>query len=128
VDALLAGAPPRVVGRYAQAWVLRLHGVLPDAAACVSCGADLTRDGGTWHWSVHGIACGRCLKPDAGPAVLAEDVAFLESVRRAAPGDVAAPSPHALRRVGVLLSHLLREFLGRELKSEKFLEEIDRLG
>lgn len=126
VDAMLAGAPPVLVARYVQAWLLRLHGVLPDADACVACGTSLREDGGTWHWSLHGIACLRCGGAD-GIALLAEDLAFLDQVRRVGPSAIAPPSPQSLRRVSVLLSRVTRELMGgKELKSERFLAEIER--
>jgi DNA repair protein RecO (recombination protein O) len=127
VDAMLAGGPPVAIARYVQAWLLRLQGVLPDARECVSCGASMKGEGGTWHWSLHGIACERCGGGD-GIALLAEDLAFLEQVRRVAPASIVVPDARVMRRVSLLLSHVTRELMGgRELKSERFLEELDRL-
>lgn len=127
VDAMDAGAPPVPVARYVQAWLLRLHGVLPDARACVSCGAPLAAEGGTFHWSLHGIACLRCHRGE-GVSLLPEDLVFLEQIRRAGPGAVGTPDPKVLRRVSLMLRHVTRELMGsRELKSERFLDEIDRL-
>jgi len=127
VDAALAGAPAVALARYAQAWVLRLHGVLPDEAACVACGEPL-REGGAWHWSLHGIGCSRCHRGEEGVVVMPQDLAFLESVRRIAPKDLSPPDPAVLRRVGNLLRHVTREALGRELRSERFLDELERPG
>jgi DNA repair protein RecO (recombination protein O) len=127
VDAALAKAPPVGIARYVQAWVLRLHGILPDEAACVACGEAL-REGGTWHWSMHGIACGRCHRGEEGVSVLPEDLAFLEATRRVSPSAIGVVDPAVLRRVGNLLRHVTREALGRELRSERFLDELDRGG
>lgn len=127
VDAMLSGAAPVLVARYVQAWLLRLHGVLPDARECVTCGASLAAEGGTWHWSLHGVACPRCHSGD-GVALLAEDLAFLEHVRRVAPARLEPPDPLVLRRVSMLLRHVTRELMGsKELRSERFLDELDRL-
>lgn len=136
VDALLAGATPTLVARYAQAWVLHLHGVLPDLDECVACGRSLVEHGGSWKWSLHGVACADCAGAHArsagsrgdgeGPTLLPEDVAFLAQVRGRKPADVVAPGALALRRTGVFLGRLLAEMLGRELRSERFLDELER--
>jgi hypothetical protein len=40
---------------------------------------------------------------------------------------VALPDAGVLRRVGTLLAQILRDLLGRELKSARFLDELERL-
>jgi DNA repair protein RecO (recombination protein O) len=124
VSAIVGGVHAVAVARYVQAWVLRLHGVMPDARACVQCGASLGQ-GGTWHWSLHGIACLRCKAGGDGVSLFPEDLAWLEHVRRNAPETLETPDPAVLRRVSVLLRQVTRELMGgRELKSERFLEEL----
>lgn len=126
-DAMLAGAEPVPVARYVQAWLLRLQGVLPDARTCVACGAGLEGEGGTWHWSLHGIACLRC-GGDDGIALLEGDLLYLEQVRRVGPGSLVTADPAVLRRVSLLLRHVTRELMGgKELRSERFLSELDRI-
>lgn len=127
LDALAEGATPRVVARYAEAWVLRLHGVLPETDACAGCGAPLAREGGSWAWELHGLACPSCARGRAepGPVLLPEDLRFLDQARRRPPAGMEAPSPATLRRLGAFLGRLLSEFLGRELRSERFLAELD---
>ena len=125
VDALLAGAHHAVIARYVAAWVLQLHGVLPDPTRCADCGIALV-DGGTWHWRVHGVGCARCVSGEAGgPVLLAEDIAFLGEMRRCGPAAVATPDARVLRRVGTFLRHLVHELAGKPLKSERFLDELD---
>ena len=127
VDALLGGTPPLLVARYVESWVLRLHGVLPDMIACVRCERPLT-EGGTWHWSLHGLACPSCLREEVGGvAVMPEDLALLDEMRRRGPASIATPHPRVLRRVTMLLRQLLRELIGRPLKSEPFLDDLERL-
>ena len=127
VDALLAGRPARAVALYAEAWLLRLHGMLPDIAACAGCKRGIAAEGGTWHWSVHGIACAACIPwgADAGPSVLPDDLAFLAEIQRRSPLDATPPTPASARRLRVFLRHVTRDFLGKELKSERFLDELD---
>lgn len=128
VDALLSGASHQVVARYVSAWVLRLHGVLPDSLACAGCGRSLALDGGQWHWRLHGVGCSACLQGESGGvSLLPQDLAFLEAVRRNAPGAVPMPDACVLRRTGVFLRHLLHEMAGKALNSERFLEELERL-
>jgi DNA repair protein RecO (recombination protein O) len=127
IDAILAGGHAGTVARYAHAWVLRLHGVLPDVQACASCGANLARSGGSWRSRVHGLACRRCAgaEDQGGPTLFAEDIAALAEMARKPPGDVSAPSDKALRRIGVFLHQVLVEHLGKQLKSERFLDELE---
>ena len=114
-----------MIARYVTAWVLRLHGVLPDPTTCAGCGAPLP-DGGAWHWRLHGVGCERCVTgDDAGAALLADDVAFLEEMRRSPPSAIAAPDARVLRRTGVFLRQLVQELTGKPLKSERFLDEAD---
>jgi DNA repair protein RecO (recombination protein O) len=132
VDALLAGLDPFAAVRYAQAWVLRLAGVLPDLGACAACGGSLSEEGGTWHWRLHGLGCAACLDPEreeGGVIARPADLRWLESTRRVPPDAIAVPDRRVLRRIGVLLGRLLGEHLGgRELKSERFLAELERLN
>jgi DNA repair protein RecO (recombination protein O) len=128
VDAAQAGAARSVLARYAEAWALRLTGVLPDFSRCASCGASLRAEGGTWQWRLSGLACSACAGPAAAdPAVLAADLLFLEEIRRRPPAEVASPEPAVARRVRALLGQVLRELLGRELKSARFLDELERV-
>lgn len=130
-DALLGGQSPFVVARYAEAWVLRLGGVLPDLSACAGCGTELGEEGGTWHWSLHGFGCASCLDPErneGGVTAFAKDLEWLELTRRASPAEIDAPERRALKRIGVLLRRILGEQLGgTELKSERFLNELEKL-
>lgn len=123
LDALAARHSAQVLARYATAWVLRLHGVLPDPTACAGCGRELRpAGGGTWQWRLHGLACERCgVAAEAGPVLLPDDIEFLEAVRRLPPEQLAEPAAPVLRRTGAFLRALLRETLGRELKSDRFL-------
>jgi DNA repair protein RecO (recombination protein O) len=128
VEALLAGTSHQVVARYVTAWILRLHGVLPDSLACAGCGRSLAAEGGQWHWRLHGVGCAACLHGESGGiALLPQDLAFLEDVRRKGPGAVPVPDARVLRRTGVFLRHLLHEMAGRTLNSERFLEELDKM-
>jgi recombinational DNA repair protein (RecF pathway) len=124
VDALLERASPPIVARYVEAWTLRLHGVLPELDACVSCGRPLSSEGGAWHWSLHGVACPRCVgKETGGVTLLPEDLAWLDVLRRRAPAEVPEPDARVMRRAGVFLKQALRDFMGgKELKSARFLE------
>ena len=127
VDALVAGRPHAVIARYVLAWVLRLHGVLPDVTTCAGCGRALA-EGGEWHWRVSGVACEACLRgaDGGGAALLPDDIAFLEEMRRSPPSAVREPDPRVLRRTGAFLRQLLHEMAGRKLNSERFLDDLER--
>lgn len=91
LDALEAGGEPWPVIRYFEWWTLRLHGLLPDLAACARCGAAL--DGGRGGWAGEGqLRCRGCLA-DAGGSVRRfgdEARRFLEQVRSTPPGELVA--------------------------------------
>jgi DNA repair protein RecO len=129
VQALTSEAPPIPVARYVETWVLRLAGVLPDLRACAACGANLEGGGGSWQWNIHGIGCARCVDVNRteGPAVFPADLAWLRATRRTGPDRLAQPEGRSMKRIGVFLNHLVRDFLGKELKSERFLDELERL-
>ncbi len=129
MDAVEADVAAVTVARYVQAWILRLAGVLPDARACVACGAAILRDGGAWHWSLHGIACSRCHGGHEGVTLQAADLALLDAWQRQAPTQLPAADPTSLRRLSVLLGQVTRELMGgRQLRSERFLDEALRLA
>ena len=54
-----SGVEPRLVARYAEYWLLRLSGHVPDERHCGSCGSDL-RGESTLVLSRSGILCRRC--------------------------------------------------------------------
>jgi DNA repair protein RecO (recombination protein O) len=127
--ALTVGTDPLCIARYFEAWVLRLAGLLPDLSTCAGCSEPLGEEGGTWHWSLHGIGCTGCLDQERsdGAVVLAADLAWLDETRRLSPAALERPEGRTLPRVSVVLRHLLREFLGKELNSARFLDELERL-
>jgi len=131
VEALLGGHDVFAVARYAQTWVLRIAGVLPELDSCAGCGEGLGEEGGTWHWSLHGFGCASCLDADrneGGVTVFPSDLAWLAETRRSSPSEVSVPERKVLRRVGVLLGRILGDHVGgAELKSERFLSELEKL-
>lgn len=132
VAALLGGHDVFAVARYVQTWVLRIAGLLPDLETCAGCGSELGEDGGTWHWSLHGFGCASCLDPernDGGVTAFARDLAWLSETRRSSPSGISVPETKVLRRIGVLLGRVLGEHVGgAELKSERFLAELEKLA
>lgn len=131
VDALLEGQDVFTVARYAETWVLRLAGVLPELHSCAGCGQDLRDEGGTWHWSLHGFGCASCLdseRNEGGVTAFPSDLDWLERTRRHSPAEIDVPERRVLKRIGVLLRRMLGEHLGgAELKSERFLLELEKL-
>jgi DNA repair protein RecO (recombination protein O) len=132
VEALLGGQDVFAVARYAQTWVLRIAGLLPELDACAGCDAELGEEGGTWHWSLHGFGCASCLDPErneGGVTAFSRDLAWLAETRRCSPADVSVPDAKVLKRIGVLLGRVLGEHVGgAELKSERFLTELEKLS
>ena len=75
--------------------------------------------------STESTSSAKSANADAGPAVLPDDLAFLGAIQRCSPLDVPEPSAASARRLRVFLRCVTRDFLGKELKSERFLDELE---
>lgn len=67
LEALEAGLHPCVAVRYFEYWMLRLHGILPETAACAGCGAALSDDDPGSLVPGDGLRCRACAGgPESG--------------------------------------------------------------
>src|SRR5512134_932436 len=76
VRAAEAGTSPELLGRYLEAWLLRLHGLYPPLDRCAGCSALLASPVLHYHQPAHGFVCDAC-QPASGPVLSAEARALL---------------------------------------------------
>jgi len=126
LDALEAGLAPRIAVRYFEFWMLRLHGLLTDPAACVACGADIASDAPAVVVAGEGVRCATCAR-DAGRAgrvLTSADRAFLAAAALQPPSRMGEHGEAA--RAGGACEELLRgsleAFVERRFKTYRHLE------
>ena len=122
-EALLAGAPPRLVARYLEIWMLKLSGVFPRTDLCSGCGEPLPERGGIGLDPSGGFRCGSCSTREE----------LSDGARRALGAILRRPLPELsplgeateeLAELGELSTRVRRAWLGRELVSWPTVEGI----
>jgi DNA repair protein RecO (recombination protein O) len=120
-----SGRPLAVLARYAEAWLLRLHGLYPPLEHCAGCGAPAGEGALRYHAPAHGFVCDAC-GAASGPVLSPATRAFLSEVFRRppdAPGLVAPPEPERLESFhrGLIGAHL-----ERDLRAPRVLRDVAR--
>ena len=112
-----------VVGRYLEAWLLRLNGIYPPLDRCAGCDGALAAGDRRYHRPAHGFVCDACA-PASGPVVEAGDHDFLREAFARPPAAVER-RPSAL---GLEAFHreLIRNHLERDLRSHRVLRDVAR--
>jgi len=119
------GANPDLVGRYLEAWLLRLHGLYPPLDRCASCSAALREGRLEYHHSAHGFVCGEC-GPASGP-ILPEAVrSLLEDFFSRPPDTLRGPAPPHVRALEAFHRDLVTRHLERDLRSPRVIREATR--
>jgi DNA repair protein RecO (recombination protein O) len=113
LEALEGGADPVTAVRYFEYWTLRLHGLLPDLAACAICSSPLEPGQPAKVVRRQGVLCRSCLVASGEPGRRLSDEAlrFLDAARRLPPAGL--PSQGQAVRCGGALESLLRGTLER---------------
>jgi len=115
--------------RYFEIWTLRLHGVLPDLAACGRCATSLAGRGGMLLRREGIVVCSRCGAPRAGdPRLRPEAVTLAAEFMRRPPaslGAIDAPAP-ALDSLGEFAAALFFDLTDRRFRSYEILARIRR--
>jgi len=123
-EALLTGAPPLPVVAYAEVWMLRLGGILPNPRNCVEChqplGRPLRPD-----TRAQGFVCEDCAYGRAD-VVPNEVAATLDEILRLPVAEFAARAtpPDVLFELRSIVTTLRRNFLGHELKAFDVLASV----
>lgn len=124
LDALASGAPVEELLRYAEAWTLRLAGLLGDLARCDACGAAL--EGRTVRIVPEG---GACCPRHATPGALSLGPAagrWLSGAWRQHPTALDPLPAVTARELAAVLPALLVAFTGRPLVAWPALERLRR--
>ena len=122
LDALEGGLDPWAAIRYAEYWLLKLHGVLPDLDHCAGCGEPLgERELRTA--AVSGLLCKRCPKPEGAVVLKATDREALRQFDRQPPAAVSVEA-EVVRPGGALealLKGSLQAFAERTFRTYRHL-------
>jgi DNA repair protein RecO (recombination protein O) len=116
------GADVALLGRYLEAWLLKLHGLYPSLDRCAGCDGALPRGGLAYHHAAHGFACAAC-GPASGPALDAAAVELLRGIFRRPPSALAAGDGTMLE---LFHRDLIRGHLERDLRSHRVLRDVTR--
>jgi len=123
LQALRDGADLAFLTRYFEAWILQVHGVLPDAGKCKACRTAIV-DAAWLGPRRDGIYCERCT-PSKKDAVPKELHRFLHWVRRNPPPRTAVEpfGPAELRGIQAALQTLIVFHLEHEPRSLRYIRD-----
>ena len=127
VQAAEAGADPALLGRYLEAWLLRLQGIYPSLERCASCEGSLEGGALTYDRAAHGFVCAGC-RPASGPDLSAEARRLVGEIFRCPPESVSAEEAAALRALESFHRDLITAHLERELRAPRVIREMGRGG
>ncbi|HEV7503064.1 MAG TPA: DNA repair protein RecO [Vicinamibacteria bacterium] len=117
------GTNTDVLGRYLEAWLLKLHGIYPPLDRCSGCDGPLAAGERRYHRPAHGFVCEAC-GPASGPVLESLDHDFLREAFARAPTAVTRhPSPAGLES---FQRELIRTHLERDLHSHRVLRDVAR--
>jgi DNA repair protein RecO (recombination protein O) len=126
VQAAEKGASPELLGRYLEAWLLKLHGLYPPLDRCAGCGGPLPGEGALrYHRAAHGFVCGEC-GPASGPDLSASSRQLLADVFRRPPDALPAEAGPAARAIEAFHRDLISAHLERDLRAPRVIREIAR--
>jgi DNA repair protein RecO (recombination protein O) len=125
VRAAEAGADPELLGRYLEAWLLRLHGLYPSLERCAACSGALPVGRLAYHRSAHGFVCDGC-GPASGPVLSLAARALLVEFLRRPPESFSAPGGAEARELESFHRDRIGEHLERDLRSPRVIRETRR--
>jgi DNA repair protein RecO (recombination protein O) len=123
--AVEGGSDPDLVGRYLEAWLLRLHGLYPPLDSCASCGGALEGGRREYHRASQGFVCPTC-GPASGPVLPGDACSLLGRVFAEPPEALTAPSAPSVRALESFHRELVTEHLERDLRSPRVVREATR--
>jgi recombinational DNA repair protein (RecF pathway) len=118
------GVATTVLSRYMEAWLLKLHGLYPPLARCVSCRQELPAGPLRYHRPEGAFRCEAC-GPVSGPVLPAATRDFLADAFKNPPSALTAPPPTGS---GLESFHqgLIEAHLERDLRSLRVLKDVER--
>jgi DNA repair protein RecO (recombination protein O) len=127
VQAAEKGVSPELLGRYLEAWLLRLSGLYPPLDRCAGCGGPLASAGPLcYHRAAHGFVCREC-GPASGPDLPPPARRLLAELFRRHPDALGEAGPEA-RAVESFHRDLIAAHLERDLRSPRVIREVGREG
>jgi DNA repair protein RecO (recombination protein O) len=124
VRAAEGGTSPEMLGRYLEAWLLRLNGVYPPLDRCAACGGPLAEGALSYHRPAHGFVCRDC-GPASGPDLATPARRLLDEIFRRPPDSLGSPGPEA-RAVESFHRELIGAHLERDLRAPRVIREVGR--
>jgi DNA repair protein RecO (recombination protein O) len=119
------GTSPELLGRYLEAWLLRLHGLYPSLELCAGCAGPLPAGRLAYHRPARGFVCAGC-GPASGPELSPATRALLGEFFRRAPETFSGPSGPEARELEAFHRDRIGEHLERELRSPRVIRETRR--
>jgi len=119
------GGSTSALGRYLEAWLLRLAGLYPPLDCCAACSRALPAGGLRYHRASHGFVCDDC-GPASGPLLPEGARAFLGEVFRRPPAELTAPLPPEAAGLESFHHDLVSRHLERPLRSHRVLLDVAR--
>jgi DNA repair protein RecO (recombination protein O) len=116
---------PTSLGRYLEAWLLRLHGLYPALDACAGCARPLPGGPLRYHDAAHGFVCDDC-GPASGPFLPLAARAFLAEAFRRKPSDLVEPFPAEAAVLEGFHRDLISRHLERTLRSQRVMKDVAR--
>jgi DNA repair protein RecO (recombination protein O) len=125
VQATEKGASPQLLGRYLEAWLLKLNGLYPPLDRCSTCGGPLPAQGPlSYHRGAHGFVCEGC-GPASGPDLPPEARRLLAALFHRPPDGLGEAGPEA-RAVEAFHLDLIAAHLERDLRAPRVIREVGR--
>jgi DNA repair protein RecO (recombination protein O) len=125
VKAAEGGTSPVLLGRYLEAWLLRLHGLYPPLDRCAGCGGEIGPGALTYDRVSRGFVCGRC-GPGSGPDLSTDAASLLAAIFSRSPDrlgeeqDAGAPALESFHR------DLIGAHLERDLRAPRVIRDVAR--
>ena len=113
--------------RYFELHLLRHSGLLPELYRCIECRREIAPDRHRFSPNMGGALCLECSPPDAHVLPLSlRALKVLRLMHRGAVGDAAslAINPSLSAELRSVLSNTVRYWLGKEIRSNSFLEHL----
>jgi DNA repair protein RecO (recombination protein O) len=124
VRAAEAGASPELLGRYVEAWMLRLHGLYPALDRCAACDGPLPGGGVLrYHRPARGFICSGC-GVASGPELSPEARTLLVEIFRHPPETFPGPAGPACRELESFHRERISAHLERDLRSPRVIREM----
>ena len=127
VQATQAGASPALLGRYLEAWLLRLNGLYPPLDRCSGCSRPLPSGALRYHRAAQGFVCGDC-EPASGPELPVEARALLGLVFSKPPEALAGDGGAAAQPLEAFHPDLISAHLERDLRAPRVIRDVGRGG